>query len=92
MKRSINAAVLAAVTIVVTSIVSFCQDAASASSPVTIVGEFSDVRHTAEHTYGYSVQLWRREGMLFGLFLAADGLEGDTPTGMLEDVKYSITT
>jgi len=91
-KRSIKAAALAAVTVVVTSIVFFCKDAASASSPVTTVGEFSNMRHTAEHTYGYSVQLWRSEGMLFGLFLAANGLEGDTPTGVLEDVKYSVTT
>jgi len=32
--------------------------------------------------------LWREGTDLFGLFSYAEGLMGDTPTGLLEDVKY----
>jgi len=62
------------------------------SSAVAIVGEFSNMRYTEEHAYGYSVQLWRERGRLFGLFLASAGLAGDTPTGVLENVKFDSRT
>ena len=57
-------------------------------TPITVVGEFSNMRFTKEHAYGYTVQLWRHGDTLFGLFLASDGLAGDTPAGMLEDVTF----
>jgi hypothetical protein len=53
----------------------------------SFVGEFSNVRHTAEHAYGYSVMLWNDGDQLFGLFSAANGLAGDTPVGLLENVQ-----
>ena len=55
---------------------------------IAIVGEFSNMRYTEEHAYGYTVQLWREGETLFGLFLASEGLAGDTPTGVLENVKF----
>jgi hypothetical protein len=60
----------------------------SALDPVVFVGEFSHMRQTAEHAYGYSVQIWRQGDKLFGLFSDTSGLSGDTPTGILEDVEF----
>jgi hypothetical protein len=67
----------------------FAQDS---GRPVRAIGEFSNMRFTEEHAYGYSVQLWRDGDSLIGLFLASEGLQGDTPTGMLENVKYDSRT
>ena len=61
---------------------------AQAPRPITFVGEFSNMRYTEEHAYGYIVQLWREGANVFGLFLASEGLAGDTPTGLLDDLKY----
>jgi hypothetical protein len=61
---------------------------AQAPRPITFVGEFSNMRYTEEHAYGYSVQLWREGSAVFGLLLASEGLAGDTPAGLLEDLKY----
>jgi hypothetical protein len=61
-------------------------------SPISFMGEFSNVRHTAEHAYGYSVQLWREGDNIFGLFTAASGLAGDVPCGLLEDVRFNPVT
>ncbi len=61
---------------------------AQAPRPITFVGEFSNMRYTEEHAYGYSIQLWREGAAVFGLFLASEGLAGDTPTGLLDDLKY----
>jgi hypothetical protein len=61
-------------------------------SPISFMGEFSNVRHTAEHAYGYSVQLWRQGDKILGLFTAASGLAGDVPCGLLEDVRFNPAT
>jgi len=61
---------------------------AQAPRPITFVGEFSNMRYTEEHAYGYTIQLWREGTSVFGLFLASEGLTGDTPTGVLDDLKY----
>ena len=66
--------------------------AQSSRSPIAIAGEFSNMRYTAEHAYGYSIQLWREGSAVFGLFLASDGLAGDTPAGVLENVKFDSAT
>lgn len=58
------------------------------AAPVIPVGEFSDMRHTEEHAYGYTVQLWRTGDRILGLFMASAGLAGDTPTGILENVRF----
>src|SRR5258708_27320323 len=60
--------------------------------PLHAVGEFSNMRFTDEHAYGYAVDLWRDGDSILGLFLAREGLAGDTPTGMLENVKFNPRT
>lgn len=59
---------------------------------IHLVGEFTDMRYTGEHAYGYSVELWQSGKCLFGLFLASGGLAGDTPTGRIEDLKFDART
>ncbi len=69
---------------------------ASAQKPappaVAVVGSFSNMRYTEEHAYGYAVELWRHEKSLIGMFLASEGLAGDTPTGLIENVEYNART
>lgn len=69
--------------------VSFAQ---SPEAPLTIVGEFSNMRFTEEHAYGNSVQLWQQGDKLFGFFEASEGLAGDTPAGLLEGVQFDPRT
>jgi hypothetical protein len=64
----------------------------AAEIPITVVGEFTNMRFTGEHQYGYAVQLWRQGDRVFGLFSAAAGLQGDTPTGMLDDIRFDPRT
>lgn len=58
------------------------------STPIQPVGAFSNMRYTEEHAYGYTVYLWRAGKCRFGLFEASEGLSGDTPTGMLTQLRY----
>jgi hypothetical protein len=53
------------------------------------VGQFSNMKFSEEHAYGVSVALWRQDPSVFGLLDDAEGLDGDTPTGVLEDVKFN---
>jgi len=64
----------------------------NAQAPITVVGSFSNMRYTEEHAYGYIVNLWRSEDCLFGLFLSSYGISGDTPTGLIENLKYDEKT
>jgi hypothetical protein len=50
------------------------------------------MRYTDEHAYGYTAELWREQNRIFGFFLSSQGLMGDTPTGLLEDVRYDPRT
>lgn len=50
------------------------------------------MRVRGEHQYGDAVQLWREGRAVFGLFLHSEGLAGDTPTGLLEDVRFDPAT
>ena len=61
-------------------------------SPNSIVkiGAFSNMRYDAEHAFGYTAQLWREQNRIFGFLLSSQGLMGDTPTGLLEDVRYEV--
>lgn len=79
---------------VILSVLGLMVLAAEAQTPRPIVsmGEFSNMRYTGEHAYGYSVQLWRESETVFGFFLASEGLAGDTPTGLLEGVKFDSKT
>jgi hypothetical protein len=58
------------------------------SARISLVGEFSNVQHTDEHAYGYTVTLWRTGDCVFGLFESSQGLQGDTPIGELQSLKY----
>lgn len=48
--------------------------------------------YTDEHAYGYAVELWRHNKTIVGLFLASEGLEGDTPAGLLEKLSFEEKT
>jgi hypothetical protein len=79
----------------IATLVAITRSSAIAQDPtrsIRALGEFSNMRLTEEHAYGYSVQLWRDGDSLIGLFLASEGLQGDTPTGALENVKYDPRT
>ncbi|HJQ31493.1 MAG TPA: hypothetical protein VJ866_04925 [Pyrinomonadaceae bacterium] len=65
---------------------------AQSNGAVKRLGVFTNMRFTKEHQYGYSVELWQEGGRLFGLLLVSDGLAGDTPTGLLEDVAFDSKT
>ena len=59
---------------------------------VAVSGRFTNMRFTEEHAYGYAVELWRYEKSLIGLFLASEGLEGDTPAGIIENLEFNDKT
>jgi hypothetical protein len=62
---------------------------AAATTPVAIVGAFTNVeRSDNEHADGYALSLWRQGGTIFGLFSLQRGLIGDPPTGILEDIEF----
>ena len=56
------------------------------------IGEFSNMRFTEEHAYGSTVQLWRDGVSVIGLLLVSEGLQGDTPAGMLENARFNPRT
>ena len=69
-------------------LVALCSWALTAGDKsASFLGEFSNVRYTEEHAYGYSVLLWKEGDKLFGLFYDFEGLAGDTPVGLLEDIQ-----
>ena len=65
---------------------------AQAPASIIKIGAFSNMRYTSEHAYGYKAELWREQDRIFGFFLWSEGLIGDTPTGLLEDVRYDRRT
>lgn len=65
---------------------------AYAEGKVEPIGAFTNMRFTEEHAYGYTVKLWRDGDRLFGFLMVSEGLAGDTPTGLLEDVNYDPAT
>ncbi len=62
------------------------------TAPISEIGAFSNMRYTAEHAYGETVLLWRSGNCVFGLFESAQGLQGDTPIGELQDLTYNPNT
>jgi hypothetical protein len=54
---------------------------------ITSIGRFSDMQYTEEHAYGRAVDLWRAGTCIFGLLGISEGPAGDTPTGLLTDVR-----
>ena len=64
------------------------QAPARSAGVVKRLGVFTNMRFTEEHQYGYSIELWQEKERLFGFLLVSEGLIGDTPTGLLEDVAF----
>ena len=62
------------------------------SAPMSEAGAFSNMRYTEEHAYGETVFLWRSGNCIVGLFESAQGLQGDTPIGELQDVTHNANT
>jgi hypothetical protein len=75
-----------------TNLKSNAQAPARSAGVVRRLGVFTNMRFTGEHQYGYSVELWQEKDRLFGLLLVSEGLIGDTPTGLLEDVVFDHGT
>lgn len=65
---------------------------AQTTGSVKKLGVFTNMKFTQEHQYGYSVELWQEQDRIFGFFLSSQGLIGDTPTGLLEDVRFDSKT
>lgn len=61
-------------------------------NPILTIGAFTNMRYDQEHAYGYKADLWRERNRIFGFFLSSQGLKGDTPTGLLEDVRFNPRT
>jgi hypothetical protein len=63
---------------------------------VTRVGHFASVRVSVAtgdaHCYGHSLTLWEHRGRIIGLLDVHQGLCGDPPCGVLEDVSYHSGT
>lgn len=70
----------------------FAQAPRHAGSPVKVAGYFTNVRDNGQHAYGYTVELWKQGGKLYGLISASEGLSGDSPTGILENVHFNSKT
>jgi hypothetical protein len=66
--------------------------AAKKELPVKVFGIFMRIKSNGEHAYGYSVELWQQGAKIYGLISAHDGLIGDPPTGLLENVKFDPKT
>src|SRR5713226_2534894 len=56
---------------------------------VYYVATFSNMEFTEEHAYGSQLELWKLGSEFIGLFMYSEGLAGDTPTGLLENVRYN---
>lgn len=74
-------------------LIGWVQCAVAEESPVIPVGEFSNMRATKSgHCYGYSADFWRYDRTIVGFLYHSEGLCGDSPTGLLEDVNYEPKT
>jgi hypothetical protein len=54
-----------------------------------MIGRFSDMQYTEEHAYGRTVELWRAGICVFGWIESSEGLAGDTPIGLITDVRLN---
>lgn len=68
------------------------QAATQPTTQLAPVGRFADMRESGEHCTGYSLELWKLEGKLYGLFHACAGLAGDVPTGVIENASFDEGT
>jgi hypothetical protein len=65
---------------------------AEKSKNLTAIGSYSNMRFTKEHQYGSEVHLWRDSDHFVGHFFFSEGLSGDTPIGLIENVEYESKT
>jgi len=66
------------------------------SRKVNVVGSFDNLRYTAEHTYGYVVDLWREGNRVFGRLEITHGRQADFTTvpidnGTIDDATHRLT-
>jgi hypothetical protein len=90
LRKSLLGAVLSAVSTVAHT--AECTLSLNGQAPITVIGAYSNMRFTYEHAYGFTVGLWRSGDCYFGLFLSSSGLMGDTPIGLIENMKHDKTT
>lgn len=58
-------------------------------SPVKVIGDFTNVKSDGEHQWGYSVEIWKQDNSIYGLFSGGSlQLVGDPPTGILIDSEF----
>jgi hypothetical protein len=57
----------------------------SNESTVKVVGEFTNSKSDGEHQWGFSVQLWKQDDRVYGIFSGSSNPRavGDPPTGIL---------
>jgi len=65
-------------------------------SKVDVVGSFDNLRYTAEHTYGYVVDLWREGNRVLGQLEITYGRQADFTTvpidnGTIDDATHRLT-
>jgi hypothetical protein len=75
-------------------LLAFCSTviAQDPARPIRAIGQFSNIRYIEEHADGYAIDLWRDGDSVIGLFHVAAGFQRDTPTGMLDNVKFNSRT
>lgn len=53
------------------------------------VGTFSNMKYSEESAIGEEIELWKdKNGFFYGFFYQSEGIIGDTPTGILENISY----
>ena len=61
--------------------------------PVRPIGTFMRIKSDdGEHASGYDVALWKQGAKIYGLISAHEGLIGDPPAGLLENVRFDPRT
>ena len=53
------------------------------------IGSFTNASSDGQHEAGFTVNLWMHEGRPVGILTYHIGLVGDSPRGILEDVKFA---
>ncbi len=64
------------------------------TSSVKLYGDFTNVQSNGEHQWGYSVEIWRQDDRIYGLFSGSSHsiIVGDPPTGILVDQRFDEKT
>jgi len=56
----------------------------AANAPAVSLGSFNNFQFSGNQQRGYGIDLWRVGGVLSGVFIMAEGLQGQTPCGPLK--------